>query len=92
MGILFKSQSALCKHLGTNPKTWRDIQDGVGVREGTLRGVVIEFVSFLKKASEGKLTDVKGDFHDEIASILYEQYAAYMSTLVFDKLMIPPHI
>jgi hypothetical protein len=90
IGLLFRSQAALCRHLGTNPKTWRDIQEGIGVREGTLRAVVIEFVSFLKKASDGKLVDARGDYHDEIASILYEQYSDCMSKLKFDSLLVPP--
>jgi len=87
--LVFTSQASLCKLLGTNPKTWRDLTTGNGVRENTARAVAIDFALFLKRASEGKVKSDTGAFRDEIVALLIDQYAPYVAKLDFDPLLEP---
>jgi hypothetical protein len=85
MEMLFKSQKDLCDTLETTPKTWRDVKSAEGVREGTARRLVLEFISLVHKVAE-KETDAPKEIFDTVVPRLDQIYAPYLMSLDLDDL------
>lgn len=84
--LLFKSQKDLCDSLHTTAKTWRDIKSVEGVREGTAKSVLIEFISILRDAAEEKTT-LEDKIYARVVPALDKIYAPYLTNLNFDELL-----
>ena len=85
--VVFTSQASLCRYLDTNPKTWRDLTIGRGVREATAKAVAINFALFVDGVAEGRIEPDRGAFRETFAKKLQEIYAPYIISYDFSALI-----
>jgi hypothetical protein len=92
MELVFRSQAAISRNLHVNAKTLHELWDGKGVRKGTAKGVVVDFIEFLKKLAEGNASAGKDTVSGDLIARLNTKYAPYLENFNFEELLIPPEI